>query len=170
MFSRLGWKQGAMDTLSREHRTKNMAAIRSRDTAPELKVRRALFKAGLRYRLYDKRLPGRPDIVFSARSLVVFVHGCFWHGCTKCVDGTRKVKSNKGYWSKKIRTNKERDARNVRKLVAAGWRVEEIWECETSEAIFLARFVRRVCKYKPLTSARSLVTQSDLRLTSQDDQ
>lgn len=141
-----------MDTLSRDQRAKNMAAIRSRDTSPELKVRRALFKAGLRYRLHDKRLPGRPDIVFSGRRLIVFVHGCFWHGCAKCVDGTRKVKSNNSYWAKKVRTNKERDARNVEKLKSEGWRVMEIWECEAAEWPLLQRFVRAVSRYKPLKS------------------
>lgn len=142
-----------MDTLSRDQRSKNMAAIRSRDSSPELKVRRALFKAGLRYRLYDKRLPGRPDIVFPGRRLVVFVHGCFWHGCAKCVDGTRKVKSNKSYWAKKIQTNKERDARNIQKLISQGWRIEEIWECETAQPAFLQQFVRTISRYKPLKSA-----------------
>jgi DNA mismatch endonuclease (patch repair protein) len=137
-----------MDTISRLRRSRNMAAIRAIDTAPELIVRRALFKAGLRYRLHDKRLPGRPDIVFPGRQLLVFVHGCFWHGCTKCVDGTRAVKSNTAYWTQKIRTNQERDARNLQKLKAAGWRVEEIWECETRQSKVLGQFVRKVRQYK----------------------
>src|SRR5215469_15323761 len=119
-----------MDTISKQRRSANMAAIRSTETTPELVVRSALFRAGLRYRLHDKKLPGRPDIVFAARRLVVFVHGCFWHGCTKCVDGRRAVKSNTAYWSQKIKNNRERDERNRQKLLDLGWRVEEIWECE----------------------------------------
>src|SRR5258708_2693578 len=128
-----GLADATMDTISKSQRSANMAAIRSTGTVPELVVRSALFRAGLRYRLHDKRLPGRSDIVFPARRLVVFVHGCFWHGCTKCIDGQRAVKSNTAYWSKKINGNCERDERNRQRLLNLGWHVEEIWECEVAD-------------------------------------
>src|SRR5947209_19136927 len=122
-----------MDRISPARRSANMAAIRATNTSPEMKVRSALFRAGLRYRLHDKTLPGRPDIVFRPRRLAVFVHGCFWHGCEKCVDGTRTVKSNSSYWTKKVRSNRERDQRHRAELLAAGWQVEDIWECEARD-------------------------------------
>jgi len=136
-----------MDRISKARRSANMAAIRSTDTSPEIAIRRALFSKGLRYRLHDRSLPGRPDIVFRSRRLVVFVHGCFWHGCEKCIDGQRKVKTNAGYWSHKITSNRERDDRNRMKLRADGWRVEEIWECEVADPKTVARLVRRVQRH-----------------------
>lgn len=108
-----------------------------------------MFQAGLRYRLHDKKLPGRPDIVFPSRRLVVFVHGCFWHGCPKCVDGQRRVKSNSTYWTKKIFENRERDQRNVRKLLDAQWKVEEIWECEAANDETVRHLIQRVIEHKP---------------------
>jgi len=119
----------AMDRITRERRSANMARIRNKDTAPELAVRHALHAAGLRYRLHDKRLSGRPDLVFPRRKLCLFVHGCFWHGCPDCVDGRRAVKSNTGYWSAKIAGNRERDVRHQAALEAAGWTVITFWEC-----------------------------------------
>lgn len=133
-----------MDTISKQQRSANMAAIRSGGTSPEMVVRRALFRAGLRYRVHDKRLPGRPDVVFPSRYLVVFVHGCFWHGCAKCIDGLRAVKSNRRYWTKKIEGNRLRDERNRQKLLDLGWQVEEIWECETRNARKLTALVKRI--------------------------
>ena len=140
-----------MDTISRERRSANMAAIRSFGTAPEKAVRTAIFHAGLRYRLHDKRLPGKPDIVFPARMLAVFVHGCFWHGCTKCIDGRRAVKSNSEYWKKKISGNRERDERNRRKLREMGWSIEEIWECDTSDNETVAALIDRIRAVRPLS-------------------
>lgn len=133
-----------MDTISKDRRSKNMAAIRAVNTTPELAVRSALFAAGLRYRLHVKNLPGRPDIVFPSRRVAVFVHGCFWHGCKKCIDGTRTVKSNSAYWAKKVRSNQERDTRNLQKLELAGWHVEEIWECETGRSDIVGALVERI--------------------------
>lgn len=86
-----------MDTVSAQRRSEIMSKIRSRDTKPELAVRRYLHSTGLRYRIHRRDLPGRPDIVFPSRKLCVFVHGCFWRGCPNCVDGTRTVKSNGAY-------------------------------------------------------------------------
>lgn len=140
-----------MDRISKARRSANMAAIRSINTSPEIAVRSALFGKGLRYRLHDSSLPGRPDIVLRSRRLVVFVHGCFWHGCERCIDGVRKVKSNTTYWSHKIKSNRERDARNRTKLRAEGWRIEEIWECEVTDQKAVARLVNRVQRYKPIS-------------------
>ena len=119
-----------MDKISSNQRRANMAAIRSKDTQPEMAVRKFLFRNGLRFRLHAKDLPGKPDIIFPSRKLAIFVHGCFWHGCKKCIDGKRTVKSNPDYWMSKIDGNRRRDRRNKRALRAAGWRSLTIWECE----------------------------------------
>jgi DNA mismatch endonuclease (patch repair protein) len=121
-----------MDKISTIRRHANMAAIRSKDTRPEIAVRQFLFKAGLRFRLHAKALPGKPDILFPSRRIALFVHGCFWHGCTKCIDGRRKVKSNSEYWSEKVLRNRLRDRRHKRALRTAGWKTLTIWECEVS--------------------------------------
>jgi DNA mismatch endonuclease (patch repair protein) len=122
-----------MDTISATRRSQIMAAIRSKDTAPELAVRRYLHAAGLRYRLHRRNLPGRPDIVFPSRRICVFVHGCFWHGCSRCIDGRRSVKSNASYWNEKIAGNRQRDERHQQALTALGWSVFLIWECEARD-------------------------------------
>lgn len=116
-----------------------MSAIRGKDTGPEMRVRRFLHASGLRFRLHARELPGKPDIVFRRKKACVFIHGCFWHGCPKCIDGTRQVKSNKAFWTGKIATNKERDGRHERALVEAGWKVFTLWECEVGDAEKLRR-------------------------------
>lgn len=107
-----------------------MRRIRSRDTSPEMLVRRFLHSKGLRYRLHPAHLPGKPDLVFPALRSCVFVHGCFWHGCTLCVDGTRRVQSRSTYWIPKIQGNQRRDRAHQRALSSAGWSVHVIWECQ----------------------------------------
>jgi DNA mismatch endonuclease (patch repair protein) len=109
------------------NRSENMSRIRSKDTAPELAVRRLLHSLGYRYRLHHKDLPGKPDIVFSVRRKVIFVHGCYWHahGCKVA----HTPKSNEAYWSPKLRRNVERDALNRARLAELGWRSFVIWEC-----------------------------------------
>ncbi len=143
-----------MDRISKARRSRNMAAIKAANTSPELTVRKAFFKAGLRYRLHDRQLPGCPDVVFASRKLVVFVHGCFWHGCTKCRAGRRKVKSNTDYWIKKVRGNRLRDRRNRSQLIAAGWQVEEIWDCELAENKSLERLIKRIARQKLTRAVR----------------
>lgn len=118
-----------MDTISPEERSALMSRIRSKDTKPELVVRRLLHRLGYRYVLHDKRLPGRPDIVFPSRRAVILVDGCFWHG-HHCVLAS-KPKTNSQFWSDKIVGNRNRDARNRRALRAQGWRVLSVWECST---------------------------------------
>ncbi|MHB1217122.1 MAG: very short patch repair endonuclease [Alphaproteobacteria bacterium] len=123
-----------MDKLTPEARSRNMSRIRSRDTSPELAVRRFLHGYGLRFRLYKKAMPGKPDLVFPSRHACVFVHGCFWHGCPHCIDGTRRVKSNTRYWSDKVRGNRARDERHYAALKKEGWVIFTVWECEISKA------------------------------------
>lgn len=121
-----------------------MASIRSKDTRPEILVRRFLFSKGLRFRLHAKALPGKPDVVFPSRRVAVFVHGCFWHGCSKCVDGKRRVKSNSKYWSDKVLSNKMRDGRHRRTLKSAGWKTLTVWECEVTNPIRLRSLLEAI--------------------------
>lgn len=113
-----------------EQRSRTMRAVRSRDTGPEMIVRRFLHAAGLRYRLHDRRLPGTPDLVFPGRRIVVFVHGCFWHQHPNC-PAAKRPQSSTDYWTRKLDGNIARDARHRSALESAGWKVVVIWECET---------------------------------------
>ncbi len=105
-----------------------MRAVRGRDTEPELRVARLLRRSGVRYRRDVKRLPGRPDFLIASAGVVVFVHGCFWHGHT-CPRGARVPKQNRKYWQEKIARNRRRDRRVARKLRALGYSVWTVWEC-----------------------------------------
>lgn len=116
------------DIVSTAVRSRMMASIRSRDTKPEMAVRRYLHSLGFRYRLSPRELPGRPDLVLSRHKAAVFVHGCFWHGHDRC--RLAKVPTTRvEFWTKKISINKQRDAMATAKLRALGWRVAIIWEC-----------------------------------------
>lgn len=141
-----------MDRLTPEARSRNMSRIRAKDTGPELAVRRFLHADGLRFRLHGKGLPGTPDIVFRRRGAVIFVHGCFWHGCPNCGVGRRQVKSNVGYWSGKVAKNRERDVRNQAALEAAGWTVLTIWACQAKTSTHLASLAAAI-RSLPQTSA-----------------
>jgi DNA mismatch endonuclease (patch repair protein) len=138
-----------MDTVTAARRSEIMAAIRSKDTTPELAVRRYLHARGLRYRLHPRDLPGRPDLVFSALRTCIFVHGCFWHGCPHCIDGRRQVQSNTTYWIPKIATNRARDDRHRQTLQAAGWTVFTIWECQSRDPAALESLVDAVRAIHP---------------------
>ena len=121
-----------MDTLTPEERSALMSRIRGVNTKPELIVRRALHAQGYRFRLYGRGLPGRPDLVFRKRRMVVFVHGCFWHrhdGCAK----SRLPKTRRDYWRDKFEGNVQRDKRNAQRLAEDGWRVFVVWECEVEK-------------------------------------
>ncbi len=132
------------DTVTPEQRSRNMAAIRAHDTQPELRVRRFLHAGGLRFRLYRRDLPGCPDVVFPSRRTVVFVQGCFWHGCPHCRHGARAVKSNKSYWLPKLARNRARDKKNRARLGAFGWSVITVWECQTRELKVLKRLAEAI--------------------------
>ena len=115
------------DVLTPEQRSRCMSRIRSRDTKPEILIRRALFARGYRYRLHDRKLPGRPDIVFPGRRALIMIHGCFWHahGChLSAIPATRRA-----FWENKLRENRARDGRVLNALSLAGWRVLIVWEC-----------------------------------------
>lgn len=114
-----------------------MAAIRSKNTAPELIVRRALHALGIRFRLHRKDLPGTPDIVMPGRKAVVRVQGCFWHG-HDCPRGARKSKTNADYWEAKVARNVARDAKTEAELIALGWNVATVWECELKDKDVIA--------------------------------
>lgn len=110
-----------------------MAKIRSSDTKPELLLRSALHKAGLRFRIHKTDLPGKPDIVFPQQKLAVMVHGCFWHR-HDCPEGRVKPKSNSLFWEKKFEINVARDAKVLLELKKLGWDVLTIWQCELEKA------------------------------------
>ena len=132
-----------MDKLTPQQRHKNMAAIRSKDTKPEMIVRRGLWARGFRFRLNHKRLPGHPDLVLRKYRTCIFVNGCFWHG-HKLTESTVQVSSfkiqgsecckipatNREFWVNKILRNKERDREEQKQLAAMGWHCITVWECE----------------------------------------
>ena len=125
-----------MDKLSPEQRHKNMAAIRGKDTKPEMIVRRGLWRMGFRYRLNHKRLPGHPDLVLKKYRTCIFVNGCFWHGHNVDItifentDCCKIPKTNREFWIEKIRRNKERDIEEQKRLAEMGWHCITVWECE----------------------------------------
>lgn len=125
-------------TLSR---SENMQRIRSKGMRPEMTVRQTIHRMGFRFRLHDKQLPGCPDLVFSSRKKIIFVHGCFWHQHEKCIDG-RVPKTRTDYWIPKLKRNRERDAHAIKALNELGWSVLVVWECETKDADALERRLR----------------------------
>jgi DNA mismatch endonuclease, patch repair protein len=120
------------DVVSAAVRSRMMAGIRGKNTKPEIAVRRALFKEGFRFRIHDRRLPGRPDIVLPAFRAAIFVHGCFWH-LHKCAL-FKWPKSNPDFWKEKITGNRRLDRRAVSALNKLGWRVLVVWECSLKRA------------------------------------
>lgn len=116
-----------MDTVDEKTRSKIMSRVRSKDTGPELLVRKALHKQGFRYRLHPKNLPGHPDMVFPRYRAVIFVHGCFWHrhGCHL----STSPKTHQDFWKEKFEANVKRDRRIQEELRSSGWRILTIWEC-----------------------------------------
>jgi DNA mismatch endonuclease (patch repair protein) len=121
-----------VDVLTKKQRSYCMSRIRKTDTAPEMAVRKIIHGLGYRYRLYRNDLPGCPDIVLPSRRKIVFVNGCWWHR-HNCRLGRRSPKSRLNYWLPKLRANKERHMRNLRKLRNQGWEVLIVWECQTRD-------------------------------------
>lgn len=119
-----------MDRISRDRRSANMAAIRAKDTKPEMAVRSLVHRLGYRFRLHRADLPGKPDLVFAGRRKVIFVHGCFWHQHTHC-RFAYAPKTRRDWWQAKFAATKERDARNIAALRAARWESLIVWECQT---------------------------------------
>lgn len=128
-----------------------MAAIKHKNTTPEILVRQRLHSHGLRFRLHDKTLPGRPDIVLKRHKTVVLVHGCFWHhhGCANSV----WPKTRRSFWRGKINGNRRRDKANERKLRQLGWRVITIWECDVRSGKAFSLLSRRFPRKKSTTTA-----------------
>lgn len=116
-----------IDIVDPTTRSRMMAGIRGKDTSPEVIVRKGLHKAGFRYRLHDRKLPGRPDLVLPRFRALIFINGCFWHG-HKCAI-FKWPSTRAAFWRAKIRGNAERDSRNLKLCTSAGWRVLTIWEC-----------------------------------------
>ena len=137
------------DPFSPTKRSWIMRQVQSRDTKPELLVRSLAHRLGYRFRLHQRTLPGAPDLVFSSRRKVIFVHGCFWHG-HPCRRGARPPKTNAEYWFTKISRNKERDKRHRRQLRQLGWSVLILWECQLRDqkklAARLSRFLEQPAK------------------------
>ncbi len=120
--------QAMSDIVDQATRSRMMAGIRSQNTRPEVILRRALHARGFRYRLHDKRLPGKPDLVFPRYAAVCLVHGCFWRRHPWCAYATTPA-TRPEFWQAKFDANTARDQRNRRKLLEAGWRVATVWEC-----------------------------------------
>lgn len=124
-----------------------MAAVRSRDTQPEMVVRRTAHALGYRYRLHRRDLPGRPDLVFARLRLAIFVHGCFWHGHEGCSKATIP-KSNSAFWANKLARNRQRDQLVRQALEAAGWKVEVLWECELKNPAAVEQRLREILQFR----------------------
>ena len=122
------------DLFDKLKRSEIMSKVHGANTKPEMIVRHTLFGLGYRYRLHRKDLPGKPDIVLPKYKTVVFVHGCFWHGCPKCRHAQIRPQNNAEYWNRKLNGNIERDLSNQQKLKELGWNVLVVWECETKKA------------------------------------
>ena len=131
-----------VDSLDQPARSAVMARIRGKNTRPEMIVRKLVFAAGFRYRIHVRTLPGSPDLVFSSRKKVIFVHGCFWHLHNGCAS-SRIPKSRVDFWSDKLYGNRARDVRNQEALIQAGWEVLVVWECELSDRTLLEDRLRR---------------------------
>lgn len=132
------------DTVSQERRSEIMSHIKSKNTSIELLVRKQLFARGYRYRVNFKKLPGKPDVVFTKKKVAIFIHGCFWHGHDIGCRYSHIPQSREKYWTEKIGRTKERDANHASELKDSGWRVLTVWECEIRKDLqgVLERIVR----------------------------
>lgn len=131
------------DIVDQATRSRMMSRIRNRDTAPEMAVRRELYRLGIRYRLHNGKLPGRPDIAISRLRTLIFVHGCYWHrhpGCRLAYT----PKSNVEFWQRKLAGNAKRDTENQARLAELGWRIIVIWECEIRDRAILRERLARL--------------------------
>ncbi|MFA9423869.1 MAG: very short patch repair endonuclease [Sedimentibacter sp.] len=118
------------DTVSKERRSEIMSHIKSKNTSIELLVRQKLHSLGYRFRVNYKELPGKPDIVFTKKRIVIFIHGCFWHGHDAGCRYSHVSQSRKDYWEKKISNTKKRDKEHSTYLIESGWKVIIVWECD----------------------------------------
>jgi len=131
-----------VDSLSPEERSEIMARVRSKNSRPEMAIRKLVFAQGYRYRLHARTLPGCPDLVFRPSRKIIFVHGCFWHRHANCTLA-RIPKSRVAFWTTKLEGNRQRDERNKRALARKGWKVLIIWECQLKNVLRLETRIRR---------------------------
>ena len=124
-----------MDQFDCIKRSEIMSKVHSFDTTPEIVVRKLIHSMGYRFRLQRKDLPGKPDIVLPKYNIVIFVNGCFWHGCPSCKHASIRPRTNEDYWNKKLDRTLERDKKNITALKKLDWRVLVIWECETKNKV-----------------------------------
>lgn len=142
-------ERGSLDTLTASQRSERMSRVRSKDTKPEIRVRRLVHGLGYRYRLHAKDLPGRPDLVFRVRRKVIFVHGCFWHrheGCAR--NRLPKSPERRAFWRTKLNANALRDRKHEAGLRDMGWQVLVVWECETNDLDALAGRIKVFLGYR----------------------
>ncbi|MDP1640548.1 MAG: DNA mismatch endonuclease Vsr [Phenylobacterium sp.] len=141
------------DVYDAAKRSAVMRQVKGSGTTPERTLRRLLTRLGARYRLNRRDLPGSPDIVLPGRRLVLFAHGCFWHG-HDCARGARVPKANRDYWLGKVARNRTRDATVGAALIEAGWRVEVVWECEMKDEAALRGRLAALLNSAPLAHIR----------------
>ena len=134
------------DMFDLKKRSEIMSKVHSANTKPEIRVRKLLHSMGYRFRLQRRDLPGNPDIVLPRYKTVIFVHGCFWHGCPTCRRAKIRPQSNSEYWEKKLDRTLERDKHNQMLLDQLGWRVLVIWECETKKKL-LEELIQKINGY-----------------------
>ena len=139
-------RRTTFDGLDKKGRSELMGKIKSKNTKPELIVRQALFRDGLRYRLHRRDLPGKPDISIDKYRLVVDIRGCFWHGHFGCKDG-HTPKTNTAFWRDKLQKNIERDKKNFEKLRDLGFEVFVLWECEVKNRKVLSEKLEHIYDY-----------------------
>jgi len=132
--SRTYLRDGRAPIPEKESTSRTMSRIKAKNTKPELLLRKAMWKEGIKgYRLHWKKAPGKPDIAFPGRKIAIFVHGCFWHRCPHC--GPSLPKTHKDFWKDKFKKNKERDKKKINDLQEDGWKVIIIWECKIKKNI-----------------------------------
>lgn len=136
-----------MDSISPKERSEIMAKVRSKDSRPELLVRKVVFALGYRYRLHQKELPGCPDLVFRSSRKIIFVHGCFWHRHARCALA-RLPKSRLDFWVPKLEGNRQRDQKVRRALARRGWQVLTVWECQLGDLQRLTKVIGRFLNAK----------------------
>jgi DNA mismatch endonuclease, patch repair protein len=130
-----------VDSLTPSSRSENMRRIRSKNTKPEMLIRRLVHAMGFRYRLHPRDLPGKPDLVFRRKKKAIFVHGCFWHQHLACAEG-RIPDSRREYWGPKLTRNRERDQIHLDTFAEMGWKTFVLWECEVKDITTLQKNIR----------------------------
>jgi DNA mismatch endonuclease (patch repair protein) len=136
------------DNMTPEERSERMSRVRNKDSKAEMRVRRVVHGMGFRYRLHNKTLPGKPDIVLTRHKKVILIHGCFWHQHGVCRP-LSVPEHNSDFWRKKFADNVERDRRNIRRLQDLGWQVLVVWECETKDSGALESKLRAFLDFPP---------------------